>query len=157
MNFHSKKLQTLFDNSKHFLDNLSSLKEYIIEDINSLESYLKTIKLDKSVSHTINGGNGFTPTTELTSEKPVYGFTNREVLFWCPEAKCIMYEERQYTTIYDYSKEHPSERLVVQNDNFKKIVSTPLSEANFEIKRFVYLNNYLEGFIQSILEIYTES
>lgn len=68
-----------------------------------------------------------------------------------------MYEKRHYTTIYDYSKQHPSERLVVQNDNFEKIVSTPLSEADFEIKKFVYLNNHLEGFIQSILEIYTES
>lgn len=155
MNFHSKKLQSLFDNSKHFLDNLSSLKEYISEDINSLESYLKTIKLDKSVLHTINGDDGFTPTTELTSEKPVYGFTNKEILFWCPEAKCIMYEKRHYTTVYDYSK-NQLERLTVQNDNFEKIVSTPLSEADFEIKRFVYLNNHLEGFVQSILEAYTE-
>lgn len=156
MNFHSKKLQSLFDNSKHFLDNLSSLKKYISEDINSLESYLKTIMLDKSVLYTINGGDGFTPTTELTSERPVYGFTNKEILFWCPKEKCIMYEKRHYTTVYDYSK-HRSEGLTVQNDNFEKIVSTPLSEANFEIKRFIYLNNHLEGFVQSILEAYTEN
>lgn len=154
MIFHSKKLQSLFDDSQHFLDNLSSLKEYISEDINSLESYLKTIKLDKSVLYTINGGDGFTPTTELTSERPVYGFTNKEILFWCPEAKCILYEKRHYTTVYDFSK-NQSESLVVQN-NFEKIVSTPLSEADFEIKRFVYLNNHLEGFVQSILEAYTE-
>ncbi|HBD7396225.1 hypothetical protein [Legionella longbeachae] len=154
MIFHSKKLQSLFDDSKHFLDNLSSLKEDISEDINSLESYLKTIKLDKSVLHTINDDNRFAPTRELTSERPVYGFTNKEILFWCPDAKCIFYEKRHYTTVYDFSK-NQSERLVVQND-FKKIVSTPLSEADFEIKRFVYLNNHLEGFIQSILEAYTE-
>lgn len=155
MNFHSKKLQCLFDNSRHFLDNLPSLKEFISEDIYSLESYLKTIRLDKSVLHTISDGDGFTPTTELTSERPVYGFTNKEVLFWCPEAKCIMYEKRHYTTVYDYAK-NQLERLTVQNDSFEKIVSISLNEADFEIKRFVYLNNHLEGFVHSILEAYTD-
>ncbi|EEZ95943.1 hypothetical protein [Legionella longbeachae] len=156
MNFHSKKLQSLVDNSKHFLENLTSLKDYISEDINSLESYLKTLSLDKNVLYTIYSDDGFIPTTEITSQRPIEGYTRKELLLWCPKTKCLMYEKRRYAAVYDSSTQHPS-RLKVQNDIFEKIVSIPLSEADFEIKKIVYLNNHLEGFIKSILECYTES
>ena len=64
-----------------------------------------------------------------------------------------MYEKRRYSAVFT-SLEHPSQ-LIVQNDIFEKIISIPLSETDFEIKKIVYLNNHLEGFIKSILECYT--
>ena len=84
MNLHSKKLQSLIDNSKHFLENLSSLKDYITEDINSFECYLKTINIDKSVLYAIYADDGFIPTTELSSTQPIEGYARKEFLLWSP-------------------------------------------------------------------------
>lgn len=153
MNFHSKNLQSLVNSSMHLLENLSSLKDYISEDINSLESYLKTLNVDKNVLYTIYSDDGFIPTTEITSQRPIEGYTTKELLLWCPKTKCLMYEKRRYAATFD-SNQHPS-KLTVQTDIFEKIVSIPLSEVDFEIKKIVYLNNHLEGFIRSILDAYT--
>ncbi|MFM9185156.1 hypothetical protein [Legionella pneumophila] len=154
MNFMSKDLQDAFNKAIPVLEKITEIKNQISKEISFLENSLKSFAINDNFSYFIQ--DPYNTTSFSNADIGEYclsgtAITNEELLLWDKNKKRLIYQLNQYEAEVDL--ENPSPVTLIISSQ-KTILSKPLIETAFEIRKKVYEKQYLTKFLHDLTARY---